>query len=173
MYVDDNRDRFTPRDKTNRWTTLLQPTFRDFRILKCPSELTNTPATFGNTVFPSNSVPADFAWRSYIINGWNDYFGGPVDNPGILEAVIHEPSDTVLFGEKDRDSGHYYMDYDAWDDEKQLDQTKHSADVRFANSGGSDYAFTDGSARFLKWGKAFSPVNLWAVTDLRTNSPPP
>jgi prepilin-type N-terminal cleavage/methylation domain-containing protein len=173
LYVDDNSLRYTPRDKTHRWTTLLQPTFRHLIILKCPSETIATPATFGNPVLSSNAVPADFAWRSYIINGWNDHFGGPMDNPGILENVIREPSDTVLFGEKDRDSGHYYMDYDVWDDEKQLDQTKHSSDVRNPNSGGSDYAFADGSARFLKWGKAFSPINLWAVTAAaRTNNVP-
>jgi prepilin-type processing-associated H-X9-DG protein len=31
--------------------------------------------------------------------------------------------------------------------------------------GGSNYGFVDGSVRFLKFGEAFSPQNLWAVTD--------
>ncbi len=93
-------------------------------------------------------------------------------NPGIAETVIREPSDTIIFGEKEQSSGHFFMDYYAYDDEKQLDEQKHSSANR-PNSGGSDYAFVDGSVRFLKWGKSFDPINLWAVTAWRTNSTPP
>lgn len=32
-------------------------------------------------------------------------------------------------------------------------------------NGGSHYAFADGSARFLRYGAAFSPKNLWAVAN--------
>ncbi|MEO6035456.1 MAG: DUF1559 domain-containing protein [Verrucomicrobiota bacterium] len=168
MYADDNDGRFTPKDGANRWTTLLQPSYRDVKILKCPSEITNTPATFGSTV-SSNVAPADFAPRTYIINGWNDFYEGTASNPGMKESAIKEPTDTILFGEKDASSGHYYMDYYAFDDERQLDEQKHSSGKRL-NSGGSDYAFVDGSVRFLKWGKSFSPINLWATTSWRTNS---
>ncbi len=172
MYADDNDGRFTPRDTTNRWTTLLLAGYRNVKILQCPSELTNTPATFGNTL-PSNSVPADFASRTYIINGWNDHFGGPGLNPGIRENSIHEPSETIVFGEKEQNSGHFYMDYYAYDDDKQLDEQKHSSANR-PNSGGSDYAFVDGSVRFMKWGKTFNPLNLWATEPgWRTNSSAP
>jgi len=169
MYSDDNQGLFTPRDSTNRWTTLLLPSYRDLKILKCPSELTNTPATFGNTVLPTNEVRADLAPRTYIINGWNDYFGNSGLNPGIKESVITLPTDTIVFGEKDQDSGHFYMDYYAYDDERQLDEQKHSSNMK-NKTGGSDYAFVDGSVRFVKWGKTFNP-NLWA-TDMywRTNS---
>ncbi|MEO6183915.1 MAG: type II secretion system protein, partial [Verrucomicrobiota bacterium] len=85
MYADESQGFFTPRDGTNRWTTLLQPGYRDVRILKCPSEITNKPATFGNDSFSTNQVPADYAPRTYIINGWNDYFNGSRNNPGIKE----------------------------------------------------------------------------------------
>ncbi|MEP6664803.1 MAG: type II secretion system protein, partial [Verrucomicrobiota bacterium] len=34
MYADDNNDFFTLKSSTNRWTTLLQPTYRDVKILK-------------------------------------------------------------------------------------------------------------------------------------------
>lgn len=40
-------------------------------------------------------------------------------------------------------------------------------------SGGSNYAFADGSVRFLKYDAAFSPKNLWAVTDEFRNLPLP
>ncbi len=166
MYVDDNRDYFPSRG-TNRWTTLLVSNYRDIKLLKCPSE-TTIPDTFGNSDSTAEAVPADFAPRSYIINGWNDFFGGPVNNPGMKQGAIKEPTETVLFGEKEETSKHFYMDYYAYDDEKQLDEQKHSSANR-PNSGGSNFAFVDGSARFLKWGKSFSPINLWAVTAWRTN----
>ena len=34
-----------------------------------------------------------------------------------------------------------------------------------SRAGGSDYAFCDGSARFLKYGADVWPQNLWAVDD--------
>jgi prepilin-type N-terminal cleavage/methylation domain-containing protein/prepilin-type processing-associated H-X9-DG protein len=170
MYADENQSRYTPRGGDDRWTTLLLPGYRDLKILKCPSELTNTPATFGNPTFPSNTVPADFAWRSYIINGWNDFFGGSQPNPGLKENDIREPSDTIVFGEKEGSSAHFYMDYFQLDDDNQLDEKKHSSGK--GNSGGSNYAFADGSVRFLKWKKSFTPINLWAVTAWRSNGVP-
>jgi prepilin-type processing-associated H-X9-DG protein len=37
-------------------------------------------------------------------------------------------------------------------------------------NGGSNYAFADGSARFLKFKGSVYPLNLWAVDEtLRTN----
>ena len=43
-----------------------------------------------------------------------------------------------------------------------LEQARHA--------GGANYAFADGSARFLPFGKCLSPVNLWGVTpEARTN----
>ena len=43
-----------------------------------------------------------------------------------------------------------------------LFRSKHSAPPG-AGKGGSNYAFADGSARYLRFGLATSPVNLWAV----------
>ena len=38
-------------------------------------------------------------------------------------------------------------------------------------SGGSNFSFADGSVRYLLYGRALAPVNLWAVTPrYRTNS---
>ncbi len=170
MYADDNGGRFPSRDRTNRWTTLLLSGYRDIKILKCPSEFTNAPATFGNPVLTAIENPADFAPRSYIINGWNDYYGASIDNPGVQENAIRLPTDTVVFGEKDADSGHYFMDFFAADAALQLDQRKHGA-LNKSNSGGSDYAFADGSSRFYKWGRTLNPINLWAIKDdYRTNA---
>ncbi|HEU0040400.1 MAG TPA: H-X9-DG-CTERM domain-containing protein, partial [Verrucomicrobiae bacterium] len=61
---------------------------------------------------------------------------------------------------------HYYMDFDFYDDLLQLDQSKHVTvrkDTHGNGGGGSNYAFVDGSTRFLKFGRAFDPLNLWAI----------
>jgi prepilin-type processing-associated H-X9-DG protein len=40
-----------------------------------------------------------------------------------------------------------------------------------AKGQGSNYAFADGSSRFLRYGRSLSPINLWATTQLwRTNT---
>jgi prepilin-type N-terminal cleavage/methylation domain-containing protein/prepilin-type processing-associated H-X9-DG protein len=172
MYVDENDSRYPPRTRTNRWPTLLRPSYHNLKLLRCPSDI-ETPAS-GNA--DTNLYPADAAPRSYIINGWNDYFEANATvwqeykNGNSLvtlkENAIRDPSQTILFGEKDVASQHYYMDFDFYDDLLQLDQSKHSTarkDSRGNGGGGSNYAFVDGSAKLLRFGKAFDPINLWAI----------
>ena len=55
------------------------------------------------------------------------------------------------------------MDYEQYDDVTQLDQSRHMKSSK--NSGGSVYAFADGSARYLRFGQSFDPVNLWFVDE--------
>ena len=74
---------------------------------------------------------------------------------------------SIVFGEKESKSGHYWMDYQMYDDLDQLEQSRHSTGKKGLHGnggGGSVYAFADGSARFLRFGQALNPVNLWAVT---------
>jgi prepilin-type N-terminal cleavage/methylation domain-containing protein/prepilin-type processing-associated H-X9-DG protein len=169
MYADDNEGRFPPRVFKSRWPTTLRPGYQDLRLLKCPSD-GPTPNTFETD---QANYPADSAPRSYIINGWNDWLNAKgvsvsarQNGTNVLamgETEIKEPSDTITFGEKATGSGHYYMDYEMYDDLSQLEQSRHSSTGSNNHGGGSDYAFADGSARYVKFGKAFSPVNLWAV----------
>ena len=50
--------------------------------------------------------------RSYIFNGFNDYFQMLATNNSTMpESAINEPTDTILFGEKESNSGHWWMDY--------------------------------------------------------------
>jgi prepilin-type processing-associated H-X9-DG protein len=37
--------------------------------------------------------------------------------------------------------------------------------VRNRNSGGSNFAFIDGSTQYLKFGRAVWPLNQWCVSD--------
>ncbi len=169
MYTDENAGVLPTPSNTNRWTTLLQSGYRNFTVLKCPSDIPN-PYSIG--MDESGATEADKAPRSYIINAMDDYYR-PGMATGVSSLILKEngiffPSDTVMFGEKEgetageseterRRHGHFYMNYNSQDDIDQLHQTRHAGK-------GSNYSFADGSVRFIKFGGTFAPVNLWAVT---------
>jgi len=171
MYVDDNEGRFPARVRRSRWPTTLRPYYQDLRLLVCTSDGIK-PNTFETD---QANFPADSAPRSYIINGWNDFFRYGVSSNysaymaaadaklAMSEQMITEPSETIVFGEKETSSGHYYMDYDMYDDLRQLEQSRHSSRGSNSGGGGSNFAFADGSARFLRFGASLMPINLWAV----------
>lgn len=168
MYSDENEQLFPPRGvSTNRWPTALLPYYHDLKLLVCPSERTNPPpATFGT----DPKYPADMAMRSYIMNGWNDYFDGAGTNVSLPETAVKYPSDTIIFGEKEHDSGHFWMDYAQVDDIQQVDEQKHGKIAGKDNSGGSIYVMVDGSTRYLPVHGSFTPVNLWMIDEWRTNT---
>lgn len=182
MYADDNRGFYPARTDGGttavpnpRWTGRLRDGYRDLKVLRCPSDGPDAPVS-GAGVDPSEK-----ANRTYIINGFNDFFaetmGVPLDMNAINGKTVSEntikfPSETVSFGEKKNKSEHYYMDLEegVGNDWAELSQTAHSS------SRGSNYSFADGSVKLVKeWGTigAKTPVvlpNLWAVTEWgRTN----
>ena len=174
MFVDDNDGKFPARTTGNppRWPEVLRDGYKDMRILACPSDR------------PAGSIDvtnADLAPRSYLINGWNDCFqaelGGSFSMSAIVgkamsEQKILQPSDTIVFGEKETTSGHYYMDMleGVGNDFTEVEQSRHSATVK--NSGGSDFVFADGSIRYLRFGQMLTPENLWAVEESYRNALP-
>jgi len=183
MYADDHNGYLPSREQAGRWPSQLRDGYKDLRVLKCPSDVPN-PASGGvNT----NLYPADGANRSYIINGFNDYFEATIggQNPlGLMlgkamrENDVRLPSETIIFGEKRGETpqhGHFYMDFlegveGVGNDVTEVEQSRHSTAARNSRGGGSDYAFADGGVRFLKFGKSFIPVNMWATEDKwRTN----
>lgn len=174
MYVDDNDGKYPPRVTQNRWPTLLKSSYQDLKILKCPSDAPNPKPGGGS----DPTTPPDSASRSYIINGWNDWLlsqgvsvnARGTNTPSMSESQIKEPTETIVFGEKESNSGHYYMDYEMWDDISQLEQSRHSSMGSNSGGGGSDYAFADGSARYLKYGRSLTPINLWAVVESYRNA---
>lgn len=145
--------------KHYRWPYQLKPFYQDLRVLKCPTDIPD-PANNGK----GSGIEELEAPRSYLFNGFNDFFKGMAPSGSAMqEAALREPSETVLFGEKDGvDSGHWWMDYWMGDDFKELDQSRHGAGGR-TSSGGSVFAFADGSARFLRFGQSLDPINLWFV----------
>ena len=168
MFVDDNDGNFPERatGTAPRWPETLRDGYKDFRILVCP---TDKPA-----VASVNVTNADAAPRSFLINGWNDCFqaqmGGSFSMAAIAGKALNEqaiklPSDTIVFGEKETGSSHYYMDFleGMGNDFTEVEQGRHSATVK--NSGGSNFAFADGGVRYLAYGQMLLPQNLWAIED--------
>ena len=70
MYADDNDGLYPPRTNHWRWPTLLLEYYRTTNLLLCPTDLLRGPPVTDST----SPTPADRANRSYLINGWNDYF---------------------------------------------------------------------------------------------------
>jgi prepilin-type N-terminal cleavage/methylation domain-containing protein/prepilin-type processing-associated H-X9-DG protein len=165
MYINDNEDTYPTRNSspTNLWPALLYPNYQNLNLLRCPSDIPNPLTSGGKT-------EADNAPRSYIINGWNDYFNSVNPTSDFKESAIEQPSDTIVFGEKESTSGHFWMDFleGTGNEFNEIEQGRHSRGN--SSGGGSNYAFADGSARYLTFGRAMSPINMWAVTDYwRTN----
>jgi len=166
MYADDNESLFPMRggSVSNRWPAELSEYYKDLRLLHCPTDVID-PANFGK----GSKVAALEAPRSYIFNGFNDYFKGlPANGAVVPETIILEPSDTILLGEKDSASGHWWMDYWPGDDYSELEQSRHNNRGKSQAGGGSNYAFADGGARYLRFGQSLDPINFWFVDpDLR------
>lgn len=187
MYAGENGGYFPLRIQTNRWCTTLLPYYQDLRILKCPSDLWAKPTT--NAAAGGGARPAESCARSYLFNGFNDFYRGLVGREGMAEfrrmgsgeVALHEgrilePSATVAFAERDNRPGarpQYHMDFDAMDDLTGLHQSMHGNAVRTGRGGGSNYAMVDGHVEFLKYGRSFNPINLWAVSAEERNVPIP
>ncbi len=175
LYTDDNGFQFPRRAATNHWPSRLLQYYVVTNLLRCPSD--PDPESITDD---APGYPADAAARSYMINGWNDYFYAnlsPSDwqayitgryPSGLKESEIVYPSDTIVFGEKKSSSPHYYMDiYEGvGNDVDQLEYGRHSHVGPQGNgSGGSDYGFADGSARYMRYETCVKPINMWALTD--------
>jgi len=192
MYVDDNRSCFPPRSSTERWPEMFRSNYKNMKLLRCPTDGPADPRS-GNV--DTNLYPADGAPRSYIINGWNDYFKTTLaaadfqtymtasSQVAYKQGLAPHPSDTIVLGEKKSASQHYYMDLlepgrsqdfpqvVLGNDETELEQGRHVGLGPGTRSGGSDYAMLDGSARFIKYWRALGPFNLWCTLDDDRSSP--
>lgn len=180
MYIDESQGRLMPRVQTNRWPSILLPYLyantksTNLVLYKCPTDPKGSTA--GSRIGGPDTHPAEYTKRSYLINGWNDYFRTVVEpskmddfrkngDPEFVmsEQVIQEPSDTVLFGEKESDSMHFHMDFEASDDLLQLEQHRHSNSIKTGRGGVSNYAMVDGHVEAMRFGASLGPINKWAV----------
>jgi prepilin-type N-terminal cleavage/methylation domain-containing protein len=178
MYADDSAGFYPPRSATNRWPNMLISYYKTTNVLVCPTDKLNNPQS-ETAPDPDTNAP-DRASRTYIINGFNDYFSNTLDSAsfgsfmagtwpdGMRASSIVFSSDTVLFGEKFATSQQFYVDIDELDaqgngnDFSELNQTLHLT--------GSDFGFADSSARILPQFGSTYPINMWCVSPwARTN----
>ena len=147
MYVMENESYYPSSNSPDKWP------------LACPDDPSIVDVA-------TATASADLAPRSFLINAWTDSFDllpQPVTFEIMPEGVVEHPSETILFGEKQEGQGDFLMDLRTSNQSTVLEQSRHG--------GGADYAFADGSARFLAFGKCLSPVNLWGVTPAARNNP--
>lgn len=184
IYSSDYNDQFPHRGGNapnfNRWPQQMYDSYgHNVKMLLCPDDITS--ATYQTD---TNNYPADSAPRSYLMNGFNDYYSesmgiAPADwsqlEPAIVasqstlkeEFIVH-PSDTVILGEKNTKAGDYYMDIfenGGNDFTGIVEQTHHNSKGPDSGTGGSNYSLADGSARYLKVPQSFNPLNMWCNSD--------
>ena len=183
MNVNDNEGQLPQRSNTGRWPQQLYNDYgNSVNLLRCPSDGPGTPVTWETN---ATKYPADAAPRSYIINGCKDYFAdkfGVTDWTALEnlmlantmnENVILQPSDTIVFGEKQTIAGDYYMDVlepagngsGVGNDFTGIaEQSRHDGAGPGTHSGGSNYTFMDGSSQFLRFPGSLNPLNLWCIS---------
>ena len=175
LYADGHDGRVPPRDYEGGavWVDRLEPYYLNRKLLRCPTDRRGTDQSYLMNGFIDYFVMHSFS------GNWDEFFGAYKTGgfPGLRLSNIPKPAETITIGEKRADSDDdSYMDI--WppqygsDHLTEVAHGKHRASGN-ERSGGSNYAFADGSARFLKYGAAFSPKNLWAVTDQFRNAPLP
>jgi len=167
MYADDSDGLYPPRTNAYRWPTLLLEYYKTTNLLICPTDVMRGPP---QTDFTSPTIP-DRANRSYLINGWNDFFSDALNSVRSMKetAVVH-PTDTCMFGEKKNEptpAMDYFMDLNegVGNDLDKVEQGCHGVSRKGKYSGGSNFDFVDGSSRFMRYGTTVWPLNLWAVND--------
>jgi len=169
LYVDDNRNLLPPHSGDLRWPTKLVDLYRNTNLLACPTDLRRgiPPANIGAT--NPKYVP-DNAWRSYLMNGWNELFPSAYYSGmdySMKETAIRNPPETVIWGEKRHAAGDYWMDLLEGNDNltDRVQHGTHSNYLKPTRSGGANFACADGAVRFLKFGRSVNPFNWWCVRD--------
>ena len=167
MYSDDNRNSFPSRSDAVRWPHAMVDYYRNTNLLVCPTDLARGMPT--NQGASNPQYFADNATRSYIMNGWNDYFGNAAGGT-IKKTDFKNVADTVVFGEKRQSAPDYWMDLLETDTSGNNAQDKiqhgaHSNSLQPTRQGGANFGFADASVRYLKFGMSVVPINLWCVKE--------
>lgn len=178
VYAGDNHGYFPPRLFSDRWPDKFYDSYgHNTKLLLCPSEITNAPLTAGSS--PSNNV-ADASPRSYLINGWNDYFQATLNTAdfgnymagtypqGLLQSSIMQSTTVILLGEKSSQAEDFYADLLNGDDiDLVVNESRHDGSGPAAaagmGAGGSNYTMADGSVQYYKFPLSLDPLNLWAI----------
>ena len=194
LYLDDNDGYFPPRSLNNRWPTRLQPGYGTTNLLVCPTDAKRgTPLSVDTSPTPEDRAARSYfinGWNDWFKNSLSDadfqLYMAATYPKGMKEGSVALSSETVLFGEKKNNQKEnpdpltrvamdYYMDLlenNAGNDFDRAEQGCHSSGASSRStvngsirSGGSNFAFADSSARFVKFGTAVWPRNQWCVSE--------
>src|SRR5882762_6854642 len=88
IYADESDSYYPPRVAWSRWPTRLLSYYHNTNMLVCPTDiLRGVPVTD-----PASTNAPDRAARSYLINGWNDYFADALTTPiSMKETAVLKP----------------------------------------------------------------------------------
>ena len=177
LYIDDFNGLFPTCSDTVRWPATMVNYFKNTNLLVCPTDLRRCPPPIVDNApvgpYASRAAySADLAVRSYLMNGWNDVFPtqsayDPREPYNMKESQLVRPVDTIIFGEKKHTANDDWMDLADGNDDA-VNRVQYACHSRFLTpntAGGSNYAFADGSVRYLKFGLSIWPIDMWAVTD--------
>ena len=107
LYAGDNQDFFPVRVEVDRWPTQLKRYYEALEILRCPNDRPKEQGLFEAALRRRTTpLPPDEAFRSYIINGWNDYFReinrsyyvASTPNQRMPLSAIRLPTETIVMG---------------------------------------------------------------------------
>ncbi len=170
LYAGDHDGLFPPRTLVYSWPARLQANYQNVDALLCPSE--GLPTRTGD------ANDADNAPRSYLMNGFNDFFSvtlSPADYKSftkgayagsLTETSLPRPSETIVFGEKKSERTDFYVDLNSTFNTvvDVTEQGRHARAAGDPKSGGSNHAYAEGSVRYTRFGRSLCPENEWAVT---------
>lgn len=179
LYTSENGGQFPPPGQPSQgWPVQLRIIVNNPRILACPGDSAPDEQTTGIGLTATGKV-----LRSYLMNGFADYYFtqwgvqatsfGKTGLPMMKDSQIVHPTETILFGEKNSRSLEFEVDVFKRPGSyvEDLAENRHSNPSKALRGGGANYALADGSTRFIPWGKATCPINLWAVlNEWRTHS---
>ncbi|HEY5912803.1 MAG TPA: prepilin-type N-terminal cleavage/methylation domain-containing protein [Verrucomicrobiae bacterium] len=184
LYADEQNGYFPPYvDQGPKWPASLLGYYRNTNMLRCPTDLLQgKPMGNGSSgTYPTLAMKgADDALRSYIMNGWNDLQpGGPASRANgsgynIKESALPRPAVTIIFGSKKHLEGDFWMDLlenagGGMNNAIYKIQHARHGGPRPSVSGGCNYAFGDGSVRYVKFGGTVWPLCQWAATEEQQN----
>jgi len=178
IYADEYNSRFPPCSDAVAWPANLLAFYKNTNLLACPTDLRKGKPTVNS---PSGPYPnsmmhdADYASRSYLMNGWNDLFtteiqSSPRKEYSMKQSNILRPSITTIWGEKKHSVGDLWMDILEPSSDNLISKVqyaRHGGTGRPSTSGNANYVFGDGSARALKFGLSVWPECMWAVDDTK------
>lgn len=187
LYTNDFEDRLPLRDNEHGWTEALFGYLSNDAVLICPNDREalvehlgghdNDHDAHGEEDHDHDPAGGEIH-RSYLINSFQDHFLTSMSSgewkqfikgtsfATIQSGAISDPSDTVLFGEKQSSSDAFYMDIfksnAGWLED--LEESRHPLKSVGTNTGNANFLFVDQSVRTLGFGRSTCPENLWGVT---------